>query len=666
MVHAILLETVTATWVLAGAGRPARGDRRDRAEATGSPPSPIADGPRSRCFALGIVGILIAIAYLSVRYPFRFDLSSTGAYSLSEPTVTMLKRLDRPVRIVFFHDPMMRETVELYQLIAAQSPRIAVEFYDPMINPAQARMLGVNFAGTAVMESEGRTLQVNGGSETDIANGILRVSQSATQRVCFLDGHREADPFSLEAHDHLEGAPGHSHGLGAKYVLHERHGLGKARHALETLNYKAEKVSLLQQANGLAGCGVLVVAGPKVPLLPAEVEAIRAYLVAGGNALFLLDPFVATGLEPVIREYGIVVDDDIVIDEASHFWADVSSPAVSDYNRHQITRDLPLTFFPGARSVSPTPQRVPGTSVVPLLNSSKNSWGQTSPDRVGFVKGRDVPGPNTLMAVALRRPVAAGDAPAPEGPRSRIAVVGDSDFATNSFFHIMGNGALFLNAVNYPGRAGEPDRPAAPQRRPAAHQPHQPTDEGHLLPLGAPRARAARDGRHRGVVEAALSPRRRGLTVVWLLLGALTVGIGALEWADHLRATVGRSRSRRPPPPAAGPAERGRGDRDRRRRAGPPVRARRGGRVVLSRRPRCRRERPHPRSRSGARGADRAGPRRARPGARRAGLPAGHGRRRSTGSPRRSSSSSCTGRGSRSRSCSTRWATWLRTRSAGT
>ena len=149
---------------------------------------------------------------------------------------------------------------------------------------------------------------------------------------------------------------------------------------------------------------MLVVAGPKVPLLPVEVDAIRAYLAAGGNAFFMLDPFVRTGLEPVIREYGIVVDDDIVIDEASHFWADVSSPAVSDYNRHQITRDLPLTFFPGARSLSPTPQRVPGTSVVPLVNSSKNSWGQASPDRVGFVKGRDLPGPNTLMVVALRRP----------------------------------------------------------------------------------------------------------------------------------------------------------------------------------------------------------------------------------------------------------------------
>jgi ABC-type uncharacterized transport system involved in gliding motility auxiliary subunit len=445
--HLILLEPIGWTLALAGAGAlltgaglfGLRGElgglvRRRRGEIA--------------LFTLGLVGVLMALAYLSVRYPLRFDLTSEGRFSLSEATVTMLKRLDRPVRIVFFHDPMMRETVELYQLVAAQSPRVRVEFYDPVINPAQARMLGVNFAGTAIMESEGRRLQVNGGSETDIANGILRVSQSATQRVCFLDGHGEPDPFSMESHDHLEGAPGHSHGLGAKYVLHERHGMAKARHALETLNYTVEKVLLLQSADRLAGCAVLVVGGPKVPLLPVETAAVRAYLQGGGHALFMLDPFVRTGLEPILREYGVVVDDDIVIDQASHFWADVSSPAVSDYNRHQVTRDLPLTFFPGARSLSPTPQRVPGTSVIPLVNSSKNSWGQVDQERVGFIKGRDLPGPTTLMVVALRR-AAGPDGAHEEGPRSRIAVVGDSDFATNSFFHIMGNGGLFLNTINF-------------------------------------------------------------------------------------------------------------------------------------------------------------------------------------------------------------------------
>jgi ABC-type uncharacterized transport system involved in gliding motility auxiliary subunit len=397
----------------------------------------------------GLVGVLLVLANLSVRFSLRFDMTESRRFSLSPATVTMLQRLERPVHVVFFHDPLMRETVELYELIARQTPRVTVEFYDPVINPARARLLGVNFAGTAVLESEGRRLQVNSPSEVDIANGILRVSRAATQRVCFLDGHGEPDPFSLESHDHMEGSPGHTHGLGAKFVLHERHGMAKARHALETLNYTVDKVLLLQRARGLAGCALLVVAGPKIALLPQEVAAIRAYLDAGGNAFFMLDPFVVTGLEPIVRDYGVVADDDIVIDEASHFWTDVSAPAVSDYGRHLITRDLPLTFFPGVRSLSPTPRRPPGTAVVPLVASSKDSWGQADPDRVHFVDGRDAPGPNTLMAVALRRVAASTGGAASGGPSSRIAVVGDSDFATNSFFHIMGNGTLFLNTVSF-------------------------------------------------------------------------------------------------------------------------------------------------------------------------------------------------------------------------
>ncbi len=74
-------------------------------------------------------------------------------------------------------------------------------------------------------------------------------------------------------------------------------------------------------------------------------------------------------------------------------------------------------------------------------------------------------GPLTIMVASTLRPerVAGESAVDPErdiGPglpspviegqaKSRIVVIGDSDFATNSFFHILGNGNLFLNAVNY-------------------------------------------------------------------------------------------------------------------------------------------------------------------------------------------------------------------------
>lgn len=420
-------------------------------------------------YTLGVVGVLIALAWLSVRFPMRFDLTTTREFSLSEATVQMLKRLDKPVHVVFFNDPMMRDTVEIYQQMARETDKLTVEFYDPMLNPAQARMRGVEFAGTAIYESEGRKMQVNGPTETDIANGILRISQGAQQTVCFLDGHGEPDPFSLESHDHSEGNPGHSHGIGAKVVSHERHGMAKARNGLETLNYAVRKVSLLQSGTDLKECTVLVVAGPKSPLLDGEIKAIDRYLADGGNAFFMLDPFIRTGLEPVVREFGVILDDDIIIDEASHFWTDVSSPAVTDYNRHEITRDLPLTFYPGARSLSPTPQRVPGTSVRPLVNSSKSSYGGTNRDRAEYNKDKDQAGPLTIMVAVNRKPefVESTEAvtgnrgeqrPSPllpdpkqesKGKKSRVIVAGDSDFATNSFFHILGNGTLFLNAVNY-------------------------------------------------------------------------------------------------------------------------------------------------------------------------------------------------------------------------
>ncbi len=418
-------------------------------------------------FTLGVIGVLIVVGYLAVRYPVRFDLTEAGLYSLSEQTAKMLQRLEKPVHIVFFRDPQMRETVELYQLVANETDSVTVEFHDPTLNPAKARMMGVRFAGTAVMRSEDRTLQVHGATETDIANGILRVSQGAKQLVCFLDGHGEADPFSKEAHDHIEGTAGHSHGIGGvQYVRHETHGMAKARQGLETTNYTVEKISLVKGGNVLSDCAVLVVAGPKTALLPVEVTAIDAYLAAGGSGFFMLEPFIETGLEPVIRQYGMVLDDTIVIDEASHYWSDVSAPAVTSYNVHMVTRDLPLTFYPGVRSLSPTPERVPGTNVSPLVNSSKNSYGETAADSAEFDEGSDLPGPNTLMVVAIRRPVtpdspaaiafgsqeerAGVDAPVNLATaESRIAVIGDSDFATNSFFHFLGNGNLFLNTVSY-------------------------------------------------------------------------------------------------------------------------------------------------------------------------------------------------------------------------
>jgi hypothetical protein len=419
---------------------------------------------------VGLIGILAAAAWLTALHPLRLDLTANREYSLSPQTVKMMQSIDKPVQITFFHDRGMRETVELYELFAAQNDKITVEFFDPMINPAQAKLRGVEFAGTALFESEGRKLTVNGPAETDIANGILRITQAKQQIACFVDGHGEPDPFSLESHDHMEGDAGHSHGVETKFVQHERHGMAKARGGLEAMNYVVEKVSLLKADAELSRCAVLIVAGPQSPLLDAELRSIDRYLDEGGNAMFMIDPFVKSGLETVIRRFGIELGQGMVIDEASHFWADPSTPAVTDYNRHEITSKLPLSFFPGVRPLMPTKAPVPGVQVRQLVNSSAKSFANADKMRIDYKSGKNGYGPQTLMATARINPktVESGEtllkrlrgeenanakAAAPEKviarKEARIVVSGDSDFATNSFYHVLGNGALFLNAVNF-------------------------------------------------------------------------------------------------------------------------------------------------------------------------------------------------------------------------
>jgi hypothetical protein len=102
----------------------------------------------------------------------------------------------------------------------------------------------------------------------------------------------------------------------------------------------------------------------------------------GRNAFFMLDRL-SHRPEPVVLE-SASSDDDIVIDEASHSGRKVSSPAVTDYNRHEIRATCP-DFYPGARPCAPTPaprhlgpvggQLLEGNMAVPTAIASSSSEG---------------------------------------------------------------------------------------------------------------------------------------------------------------------------------------------------------------------------------------------------------------------------------------------------
>lgn len=398
---------------------------------------------------LTIAAALVALNQWAIDHPRRFDLTSGSVYSIGPQTRKVLAELREPVRVTFFYDQRSKDMSDARALLrqyAAGSPMITLATYDPAIAPAEARRHQVRFAGTAVFESVNRRVVVNGGSEADFTNGLIRVMSHGHQTLCFTDGHVEADAQSLSTHDHFEGdmGSGHSHSSGGRaLVLHERHGMGMAREALLTLGYQVRSVSLVGGAHALAGCSVVVIAAPQQAFEKAEVELLRAWSLAGGRLIALVDPFVASGLDPLFAEFGVRLEHRLVLDDERHYWTDPATPAVTSYPRHKITRNLPLTFFPGAASLVPQPIAGVDIRVVPLVQTSEGARSES----IGAA-GKPDAGMQTLAVLATRQPASDAGTTSTDR-RAELFLVGDGDFASNSFFHILGNGALLLNAVSY-------------------------------------------------------------------------------------------------------------------------------------------------------------------------------------------------------------------------
>jgi ABC-type uncharacterized transport system involved in gliding motility auxiliary subunit len=195
-----------------------------------------------------------------------------------------------------------------------------------------------------------------------------------------------------------------------------------------------------------------VIAGPKTPLTDVEKSTLSGYLEKGGRALVLLDPVLAkqqrsSGLEEFLKGYGVLVNDDLVIDPARKLpFFDLSAVYVSDFRAHPAVDGLQglAVLLPVARSV--TTVSAPGATSTILLTTSDKGWGETNLDRLIGTGQAEKDAKDTAGPVPL------GVAAQSEKDREkgwRLAVFGNSAFATNAQIANAGNVNLALNAVNW-------------------------------------------------------------------------------------------------------------------------------------------------------------------------------------------------------------------------
>ena len=415
---------------------------------------------------LGVV-VLVAANYILSRQNRRWDLTAGGQYSLSEQTIRVLESLESPIRVLVFAPELdfqrFSDRLAEYEYISSQ---VSLEYVDVDKSPALAQQYEVQSYGTVVFDYDGRIERVVSDQEQDLTNALIKAVEGEERIVYFLQGHGEKSPDGTD-----------------------RDGYSALGESLRNDNLSVQSVILVQAGEVPADADVLVVAGPSTDLLPAEADLLSAYLEDGGKVLFLVDPPEGPDspeketLVSLIGEWGIDVGRDVVMDVSGIgqlLGTDAAVPVAASYPPHPITdRFELLTAFPLTRSVKPREGGASGRVAQVLVETSGRSWAESNLEEVtrGEVEPNedqgDVLGPISIAAVVSveveagddgdagiagaeddgATDVASGDedeADADASPvEARVAVFGDSDFATNATLGIQGNRDLMLNTVNW-------------------------------------------------------------------------------------------------------------------------------------------------------------------------------------------------------------------------
>ena len=397
-----------------------------------------------------VLGILIAINYIGKHQNKRWDLTANQQFSLSDQTKTFVGKLDAPLQIMVFaqdqETPTYRDRLKEYEYASKQ---VSTEYIDPDKKREVAQQNGVTAYGTIVFKYKDRTERITTNTEQDITSAIIKVVNGTKKKVYFTAGHGEKDTASSD-----------------------RQGYDTIAASLTTENYEVGKVVLAQTGAVPDDAAVLIVAGPKNDFLPGEIDAVKKYLDKSGKLLLMLDPpekaesAPLTNLIALAHDWGINVGNDVVVDVSGMgrlIGTDASVPVAATYPPHPITQHFTyITAYPMARSIVPVTGGVDGHTAQSFIETSPKSWAEAdiksllTSGQVSFDASKgDKQGPISIAAAVSTSstpepadPSKPADAAAPK-PETRVAVIGDSDFAANGTLGIQGNRDLFMNTLGW-------------------------------------------------------------------------------------------------------------------------------------------------------------------------------------------------------------------------
>jgi ABC-type uncharacterized transport system involved in gliding motility auxiliary subunit len=381
---------------------------------------------------ISTIAILIVIGslnFLAIRHSTRFDLTETKIFTLSPQSQTIAKNLTKPLKVLVFDRNTNPEIKTLLNNYSRYGKNFQYDIVDPEIEIGLAKEFGVQSVGEVYLQYGDKKQRVSNSdlalgetlSETQLTSAIEKIQQDRSIVVYLLQGHGES---SLE--------PG-------------KGSFSQAAKNLQDRGYTVKPLNLASSSEIPQDTNLIVISGATRSLFPAEVKALQTYLDRGGNLLLALTPTTDPGLTPLLQNWGIELDDRLIIDTSGAgniLGLGPAAPIIDAYGNHPITKSFGngISVFPESRPLKIVKRS--GIEATPLVTTKENTWAEKdlSQEKIVFDAKKDIAGPLNI-AIALSRPI--------NNQISRMVVFGSATFLTDGWLQQQLNGDLFLNSVNW-------------------------------------------------------------------------------------------------------------------------------------------------------------------------------------------------------------------------
>lgn len=399
--------------------------------------------------AISAVAILLVIIVNLVagKLNINVDLTKAGLFTLNNKTVEFVSAVEDEIKIYYFKQtgteyPDIDQVLERFDGLNKNIELVEV---DPILHP--------NYASALVGDEAAATLQYNSVIVSNQTNGRNKIVLASEMIVTTLDYTNYTQIQTSDVEGQVAAA--------LMYVTNEELPVMYIMSGNNEVPLTDEQKSLfsknnieMKDYNGTTGaevpedCDILFINYPEFDFTEAQVESVKAFLTAGGQAIMNLDYMAANfkNLSTLLNYYGVEIVEGIIYETDARYYAQnlpyCLFPQMADHAITEKLIDTKSVFVPQATGLRVLKNKRDTITVTELMTTTERAYSKVDLYSLGEDKtDEDIDGPFAI-GVCVEESY--------KGTESKLLVytsyLWDDVVITENAY---GNKELLIDSINY-------------------------------------------------------------------------------------------------------------------------------------------------------------------------------------------------------------------------